>query len=547
MAVLFLGAPAAWWAWHRHPAGDTYDIVVVGAGPGGVAASLQAARMGRHVALLEPTDWIGGQMAAAGVGTMDEGSPAARKSGIYAEFVQRANALYAAQGKSAGTCYYSLDTLCVDPRDGRAILQQMLDGAPDNLNVFTATPVTAVTKTGNRVTGVDAGGRHFSSKVVIDADEYGDVLALAGATYRLGNTTSAQPAATPPCVQDITYVAVMKQYPHGVPANLTFSAPPPGYNAAVAAHFATYLKQNGYALQVKPAARKASNRLPMAFAAYSAYRGYPDSSPGSPSYDALQQNGHAIARTSLNLGNDYPLQGALSSKYITDPAYRAQAGCQAKLLTLQLAYYIQHDLGQTDWSIANDEGYATPYATQHRCASLKGYDAFQDNMAQEPYVREGRRLIGTETLTGNALVQSWNDKKALTAYADGIAVGYYSMDLHQCAAAGTLESAFDAPVDVARGGPFEVPLGTLVPQTMDGLVAAEKNISASRLANGAIREQPIAMDTGQAAGALAALAVQKRTQPRLVPAADVQAALHAAGGVTSLKSLGYSVHYGGAT
>jgi alkyl hydroperoxide reductase subunit AhpF len=76
--------------------GDQYDVVVVGAGPGGVAASVQAARMGAHVALLEETDWIGGQMTAAGVGTMDEGNMVARTHGIYKEFARRATAYYQA-------------------------------------------------------------------------------------------------------------------------------------------------------------------------------------------------------------------------------------------------------------------------------------------------------------------------------------------------------------------------------------------------------------------------------------------------------------------
>ena len=49
----------------------TYDVVVVGAGTGGVMAAIQASRMGAKVALLERTDWIGGQIAA-GVGGIDD-------------------------------------------------------------------------------------------------------------------------------------------------------------------------------------------------------------------------------------------------------------------------------------------------------------------------------------------------------------------------------------------------------------------------------------------------------------------------------------------
>lgn len=60
---------------------------------------------------------------------------------------------------------------------------------------------------------------------------------------------------------------------------------------------------------------------------------------------------------------------------------------------------------------------------------------------------------------------------------------------------------------------------------VDGLLAAEKNISQSRMANGSTRLQPITMLTGQAAGALAAIAVSENLQPRQVNPATVQRAL----------------------
>jgi len=52
---------------------NSYDVVVAGGGTGGFGAALQAARMGAKVLLLEETDCIGGQMANAGVTSMDEG------------------------------------------------------------------------------------------------------------------------------------------------------------------------------------------------------------------------------------------------------------------------------------------------------------------------------------------------------------------------------------------------------------------------------------------------------------------------------------------
>jgi hypothetical protein len=88
-----------------------------------------------------------------------------------------------------------------------------------------------------------------------------------------------------------------------------------------------------------------------------------------------------------------------------------------------------------------------------------------------------------------------------------------------------------------RSGPFEVPLRSLIPEKVDGLLAAEKNISESRLANGATRLQPITMLTGEAAGTLAALAVEKGVQPRAVQADQVQIALLQAGSILARKPM----------
>ena len=43
------------------------DVLVVGAGLGGIAAALSALKLGYRVILTEETDWIGGQLTTQGV------------------------------------------------------------------------------------------------------------------------------------------------------------------------------------------------------------------------------------------------------------------------------------------------------------------------------------------------------------------------------------------------------------------------------------------------------------------------------------------------
>ena len=511
-------------------AASTASIIVVGAGPSGVAASIQAARMGQRVVLLEETDWIGGQLTAAGVGTLDEGSTAGRQSGIYKELIQKARQFYASHNKSLGTCYYDTNALCIDPKDGQAILRDMLQSV--GVKVVLDTKIASVIKHDSRITGaVTDDGKTYTAKIVIDASEYGDTIAKSGAVYRIGASTSEQKNKKD-CVQQITYPAIIKKYPQGVRSELQVKTKPEGYDDA-RAHFAAIVTSDG-------ADYFKQQRHPVDFASFTAYRGLPDIS-NPKNYTAKQNDGRDITRTTINSPNDYPIKLPLGIDYIENPAYRAKTNCLAKLLTVQFIYYLQHDLGKKDWSVADDEGYDTPYNRAHHCPQLDGYEAIERNMPQEPYVRESRRIIGVETLTSDDMQRPRSAKD----FANSIAVGYYPMDLHGCSAPDDLESDLDPPQNAIKtstqstflgggAGPFEVPIGALIPRDINGLLAAEKNISVSRLAGGAIRLQPIAMNVGQAAGALAAIAVKKDIAPRNVSAQDVRAALQQAGAIVDM-------------
>jgi hypothetical protein len=143
-----------------------------------------------------------------------------------------------------------------------------------------------------------------------------------------------------------------------------------------------------------------------------------------------------------------------------------------------------------------------------------------------PYVRESRRMVGVHTLTAGDIRREGVPPRASRTFASSIALGDYPADLHGCSEEPTLEFELertaDRPSAGTRGGLFQVPIETLIPQSTDGFLAAEKNISQTRLANGATRLQPITMLTGQAAGLLAALAVESGIPPRRVSVGKVQ-------------------------
>ncbi|XGV99512.1 MAG: FAD-dependent oxidoreductase [Leptolyngbya sp. BL-A-14] len=108
---------------------------------------------------------------------------------------------------------------------------------------------------------------------------------------------------------------------------------------------------------------------------------------------------------------------------------------------------------------------------------------------------------------------------------DAIAIGNYANDHHYPSGDITLK-----PKSMRWGGrwtgtPFTIPYRSLVPVKTDGLLACEKNISVSHMANGATRLQPLVLGIGQAAGMAAALCIEQGCQPRELDVRSLQEAL----------------------
>ncbi|MDR1788767.1 MAG: FAD-dependent oxidoreductase [Opitutaceae bacterium] len=196
--------------------------------------------------------------------------------------------------------------------------------------------------------------------------------------------------------------------------------------------------------------------------------------------------------------------------------------------TLGILWFFQNTLG-VNWAPDDAEACATPY----NLAKMRERGIRDDllplaaMLPQIPYVREARRLAGVQTLVGRDFYVRAKDGKAARHWASSVAINDYSFDLHGTEDA--LEPDLDEPDPVNGTGPVCVPFGVFIPEKVDGLVPAEKNISQSRLVNGATRLQPSTLLNGQAAGAIAALSALQKTPPRRLNIIAVQTALLASG------------------
>ena len=452
------------------------DVLVIGGGASGVTAGIQASRMESQTLIVEETPWLGGMLTSAGVSAIDGNYNL--PAGLWGEFKERLARHYGTLD-SLKTGWVS--NVLFEPSVGNEILGVMTD-AENRLTVWRETRLKSLNRDGGvwyaTVATEGKPDRVVKARVVIDATELGDVAKLCGVKYDVGMESrevtheDVAPENANNIVQDITYVAILKDYHRDVTIPR-----PEGYDST---EFACCCA-NELCINPKEPDRVWSRDMMI-------------------TYGKLPNDKYMI---------NWPIEG--NDYYVNliemTPEERAAALDKAKHYTMCFIYFMQHQLGLNTLGIADDE---FPTA---------------DKLPFIPYHRESRRIHGVVRYDLNHMTHPYDQQQKL--YRTSIAVGDYPVDHHHTRYKGEeeLPNLYFHPVPS-----FGVPLGVLVPLDVDGLIVAEKSISVSNIANGSTRLQPVVMQIGQAAGALASLAVKQNREVRNVPVRDVQDAILAAGG-----------------
>lgn len=113
-------------------------------------------------------------------------------------------------------------------------------------------------------------------------------------------------------------------------------------------------------------------------------------------------------------------------------------------------------------------------------------------------------------------------------WPDAVCYSYYPIDLHDAAGDGV------RPEPLQEGVVPTIPRGALIPRGLPNVVVGGRCIAGDRLANSAYRVQATCMATGQAAGAMAALAAESGATPAALPMADIRALLKQHGAILPL-------------
>ena len=456
------------------------DVLVVGGGASGISAGIQSARMGVSTMVIEDTPWVGGMLTAAGVSCVDGNYR--MQSGIFGEF---ADSLACRYGGWDALKTGWVSNINFEPHVGQEILSNIAAACGEHLQVRRETVMESVAKVDGlwKVEFRNADGKKYIVKadVLIDGTELGDVAKACGVDYKIGMESSSDtgesiaPLEPNDVIQDLTCVAILKDYGEG--ADMTIEKPE-GYDPSAfyncCANPLSSVPETGQTLW-SPEMMITYGRTP---------------------------NGKYMINWPI-CGNDYYVNSIEMTR-----EERVQAYQKAKNFTLSFIYFIQTELGMKHLGLADDE-----FPTDDRLAFI-------------PYHRESRRIVGESFFTLDAVADPYGYRYPY--YRAGIAVGDYAVDHHHFRHPdwNTLPYLEFYPVPS-----FNVPLGVLIPKQNDveNLIVAEKSISVSNLMNGATRLQPVVMQLGQAAGALAALSQIQDRPIKKVSVRSVQNVLLEAG------------------
>ncbi len=147
-------------------------------------------------------------------------------------------------------------------------------------------------------------------------------------------------------------------------------------------------------------------------------------------------------------------------------------------------------------------------------ADQAGPDRYLVATAADLGVRTSRIVKGLDRVSDE---DAWTFRKRV----DGIARSSWELDVHPPDDESIPERFFHSKSEAYRqrcrqqaaGDWFDIPYGSLIPNGVDGLLAAGRIVSAGYLAQGSLRIQQTCMATGQAAGTAAALSLQAGVAP----------------------------------
>ncbi len=495
---------------------DELDLCVYGGTSGGVAAALQAKRMGRSVVLIEPTKRLGG-LTTGGLGQTDIGNKAAI-GGIAREFYQRLRAHYQDEAawkwqkretyRDGGQTQSGKgeDTMWTfEPSAALKVMNDLVREAGVEVVYGERLDRKAgVKKEGLRIVSIAMeSGRVFRAKMFMDATYEGDLLAAAGGSYTVGREANAQYNETINGVQRKNarhhqFVAGVDPYVKKGDAASgllpTIDAKGPGAEGAADKRVQAYNFR--MCLTDHP-----ENRIPFAkpegyselwyellFRNYEAgYKGIPWINSSMPNRKTDVNNNQGFSTDFIGQNYDFPEASYTEREKI-------------------VARHREYQFGLM-WTLANHSRVPESVRKEvSRWGKCKDEFADTDNWQEQLYVREARRMVSDYVMTQQ------NCQGRVVA-EDAVGLAAYTMDSHNTQRHVDASGHVRNEGDVQIGGfpPYPISYRSLVPKAAEcANLFAPVCLSATHIAYGSIRMEPVFMVLGQSAATAALQAIDEK-------------------------------------
>lgn len=500
-----------------------FDVLIYGGTSAGVVAAVQASKMGKSAAIVCPETHLGG-LSSSGLGYTDTGDKSVI-GGLARDFYHRIYLHYQKDGSwkwlsrdsfgNKGQGIPAVDgenrTMWVfEPHVAEEVFEAYVSEA--KIPVFRGQYLDrrgGVRRQGNRITEIRTmAGESFRAKVFIDATYEGDLLAAAKVKYTIGREGQekygeAWAGVQPTARHHRHGFFVLKQpiSPYRVEGEPKSGLLPRISSKAICRTGSGDKKIQAYCYRLC-LTNVPENRIP-----FSKPEGYDPSQ-----YELLLRVLKAGWTEAFDKFDEIPNgktdtnnHGPFSSDNIGMNYAYPDASYGERRAILQ-----EHEDYQRGWLYFLSHDPRVPAAVRQK---MKSYglpkDEFKDTggWPHQIYVREARRMVGAFVMTEHELTK-------MRPTPEPIGMGSYGIDSHNVQRYVTKEGWVENEGDlgVTTNGPYSIAYGSITPkkeQASNLLVPVA--VSASHVAYGSIRMEPVFMVLGQSAAAAACLAIDRNT------------------------------------
>jgi len=519
--------------------GEDYEVVVYGGTSGGVVAAVQAARDGRKVVLISPTKHLGG-LTTSGLGLTDLGSTSIL-GGMSRDFYQQIYRHYqkdeswtwqkrkdfgnSGQGMPAFEAKSELGSV-FEPSVAEGIFGQWISQSKVPVVTGRLDLKAGVRMDGKRIVALRLeDGREFGGKMFIDASYEGDLLPGAGVSFTVGREANETYKETVNGIQ--AKGAKKNQLPNNIDPYVVKGDPTSGLLAGVNADAGGVDGSADHRLQAY------CYRMVLTDAPENRVRVEKPADYDEKEFELLfraieagQTDGFYKYSKMPNRKTDSNNTGGISTDYIgmnygkdwdwTTLGHDERAGLAKR-----------HERWQRGlvWTLQNHPRVPEKIREAHAKWGLPK-DEFADNgnWPYDLYVREARRMVSDYVMT-----QQHCTGKVVAP--DPVGMAAYAMDSHNTqrhVANGMVRNEGD--IQLSTAGPYPVSFRSIIPKAGEcENLLVPWSLSASHMAFGSIRMEPVFMSLSQSAAVAASLALERGVPVQALDYGDLRPRLEKLG------------------